>query len=120
MASPINLNPDIGIQSILVPDERTHMPSSQPLPATAIRETGLNELYSVSNTDKILEQALCPKVGDGTILKPAVFNDCLKNAFAILQDNPQPAVQSFVRNELGPLLENESLLRAYSGLLIGG
>ena len=31
-----------------------------------------------------------------------------------------PAVRAFVRDELAPLLENTELLRAYTGLMVGG
>ncbi|MBQ7739041.1 MAG: type III secretion protein [Desulfovibrionaceae bacterium] len=121
MPSPLtNLNPNIGIQSVLTPQDEAHIPESKSLPTTTLSETGLNELFALTTTDKMLEQTLCPKVGDGTILKPTVFSDCLKDALDVLKDSPLPAVKTFVRDELTPLLENENLLKAYSGLLIGG
>ena len=96
------------------------MPEARPLPSTALREAGLEELFGAANTDKVLEQALCPPVGDGTILQPAVFSSCLASCLEVLKDNRQAEVRSFVSAELAPLLENDALLQAYSGLLVGG
>lgn len=114
------LNPNVGINQVMPPVGESHIPQAKQLPSTTITERGLDELYNFSTTEKFLEQTLCPKVGDGTILQPNVFSDCLKNALKSLQNNPQSQVQTFVREELTPLLENEMLLQAYSGLLIGG
>ena len=96
------------------------MPEARPLPSTALREAGLEELFGAATTEKFLEQVLCPSVGDGTVLQPAEFSACLRESLGALKDNRQPEVRSFVSGELAPLIENESLLQAYAGLLIGG
>ncbi|MBQ7457147.1 MAG: type III secretion protein [Desulfovibrio sp.] len=125
MASTINtdihlLDPNLGISSVQDAQEMPHMPEAQLLPSTNLREAGLEELYSAKTTDKMLEQALCPSVGDGTILQPAVFSTALRESLDVLKNVNHTDVKSFVSGELSPLIENESLLQAYSGLLIGG
>lgn len=44
----------------------------------------------------------------------------LQGALTALRDSDKPAVRAFVRDELAPLLENTELLRAYTGLMVGG
>lgn len=114
------LDANLGIQNVLDPQDYPHMPEARPLPSTALREAGLETLYGAQTTDRLLEQALCPQVGDGSILQPAEFNSCLSDALEALKNNRQSEVRSFVSGELAPLLENAALLQAYSGLLVGG
>ncbi|MCR4666081.1 MAG: type III secretion protein [Desulfovibrio sp.] len=114
------LDGNLGIQSVLNAQDMPRMPEARPLPSTALREAGLEELFGTLTTEKFLEQTLCPSVGDGTVLQPAEFSACLKESLAALKDSRQPEVRSFVSAELAPLIENEALLQAYAGLLIGG
>ncbi|MBQ7617962.1 MAG: type III secretion protein [Desulfovibrio sp.] len=114
------LDSGYGIQGVLEMRDLPNIPEARPLPTTALREAGLEELFGAANTDKYLEQVLCPSVGDGTILQPAEFSNCLRGSLEALKDNDQSAVRSFVSAELAPLLENEGLLQAYAGLLVGG
>lgn len=121
MANSIRLlDSNLGIQGVLDAQDMPRMPEARPLPSTALREAGLEELFGAATTDKLLEQALCPSVGDGSILQPAEFSAALRESLAALKDNRRPEVRSFVSAELAPLLENEALLQAYSGLLMGG
>lgn len=121
MSDPIRLlDGSLGIQGVLDAGDAPKMPEARPLPSTALREAGLEELFGAATTDRFLEQSLCPSVGDGSILQPAAFSDALRESLEALKDNRQPEVRSFVSAELAPLLENEALLQAYSGLLLGG
>ncbi|MBO4300231.1 MAG: type III secretion protein [Desulfovibrio sp.] len=121
MPDPLRLlDGHLGIQGVLDSQDLPRMPEAHPLPSTALREAGLEELFGATNTDKFLEQALCPSVGDGSILQPAEFSAALKESLSALKDNRKPEIRSFVSAELAPLLENEALLQAYSGLLVGG
>ncbi|NCD25267.1 MAG: type III secretion protein, partial [Deltaproteobacteria bacterium] len=96
------------------------LPTARPLASSVLREAGLEELYSVSNAARLVEQTLCPEVGDGELLRPEVFAASLRDCFMILQGSDDPAVQEFLRNDLRLLLENRDLLQAYTGLMIGG
>ena len=121
MPDPLRLlDGNLGIQGVLDAQDMPRMPEARPLPSTALREAGLEELFGATTTNKFLEHALCPSVGDGTVLQPAEFSACLKASLEALKDNRQPEVRSFDSGELAPLLENETLLQAYSGLLVGG
>ena len=120
------LDPNQGIQNILAPSLAGvdgHMPGARPLAANVLREAGLEDLYggvSASLAGKLLEEALCPEVGDGDVLRPDVFHAQLTGSLEALQGSRDPAVRAFVRDELRPLLENAELLKAYVGLMIGG
>lgn len=116
------LDSSLGIQSVM--DSPTAhpsgMPTARPLAANVLREAGLEELYSPSNAHHLVEQALCPDAGDGELLRPDVFSANLAGCMDALRDAEDPAVRAFVRDELGPLLQNKELLNAYMGLMIGG
>ena len=88
--------------------------------SSAMREAGLDELYNSRKAAQQLEAALCPPVGDGSLLQPELFHMELQGALTALRDSDKPAVRAFVRDELAPLLENTELLRAYTGLMVGG
>jgi len=114
------LNANLGISGVLDTQEAFHMPEARLLPTTTTHKTGLSELFETNTTNTFLEKALCPSIGDGTILQPDVFHESLKGCLETLKDVQNPDVRSFVSAELAPLLENETLLQAYSGLLVGG
>lgn len=120
-ASSINLlDPGLGIQNIMDPGTAGHLPDARPLASSAMREAGLDELYNSRKAAQQLEAALCPPVGDGSLLQPELFHMELRGALTALRDSDKPAVRAFVRDELAPLLENTELLRAYTGLMVGG
>lgn len=120
------LDPNLGIQNILDPSlagTDGHMPGARPMAANVLREAGLEDLYggaSASSVGKLLEAALCPEVGDGDALRPDVFSAHLTGSLEALEGSRDPAVKAFVRGELRPLLDNAELLKAYTGLMIGG
>jgi type III secretion protein X len=124
MVSSINnlLDPSLGIQDILDPGLATdgQLPRARPLAASVLREAGLEELYSPQNAARLVEQALCPDVGDGELLRPEVFAANLRESFEALKDSQNPEVQDFLNTDLHLLLENRDLLQAYTGLMIGG
>ncbi|MBQ9536456.1 MAG: type III secretion protein [Desulfovibrionaceae bacterium] len=121
MADPIRLlDANLGISGILDAQENAHIPQARPLPSTALREAGLEELFGAKTSDKYLEEALCPDVGDGTILEPATFSAAIKSSLETLKDQTHADIRSFISGELAPLTENDTLLQAYSGLLVGG
>ena len=111
----------VGIQNVMdSPATAQGIPTARPLAANVLREAGLEELYFPSNARHLLEQALCPDAGDGDLLRPEIFSANLAACRDALKDSADPAVRALVEDELGPLLENQSLLKAYMGLLIGG
>jgi type III secretion protein X len=117
------LDPSLGIQDILdMPglEGNEQLPQPRPLAAGVLRETGLEELYAPLTTSRLVEQALCPDVGDGDLLRPEVFGMHLRECFTILQEHPAPEVRAFVEQDLRLLLENKELLQAYMGLMIAG
>lgn len=114
------LDGHLGIQGVLDARDMPRMPEARPLPSTALREAGLEELFGTPTTNKFLEQALCPSVGDGSILQPAEFSAALKDALESLKNSTRPEVRSLLSGEIAPLLENETLMQVYTGLLVGG
>ena len=114
------LDPNLGIQNVMDSGSGARMPDARPLASTVLREAGLDELYQQGAAEKQLDAALCPPVGDGSILQPEIFQAALRGGLEALKDSRDPAVRAFVRDELAPLLENTELLKAYTGLMVGG
>lgn len=111
----------IGIQSVLTSEpDSANIPSAKPLAATVMAEAGLEELYLPNTAGRMVEAALRPEVGDGRILRPDVFTANLQSGLSALQDSRNPDVRAFVRKDLTPMLEDNALLQAYVGLMVGG
>ena len=111
----------LGIQSVMdAPVSQGNMPKARPLASNTLREAGLEELYNPANAQSLVQQALCPQVGDGELLRPDIFSSNLQRCLDDLTTARDPAVRDFIRNDLAPLLENTDLLRAYTGLMVGG
>lgn len=121
MPSKINiLDPSLGIQSVIAMPSRGKLPKARDLGTNALHEAGLEELYAPGNARQLIEQLLCPDVGDGSVLSPEAFGSSLEESLSVLSQSGEPAVQEFVQKELLPLLQNGQLLQAYRGLMIGG
>lgn len=116
------LDPRLGIQDVMdMPSLGSKtLPEARPLAASVLREAGLEELYAALNASRLVEQALCPDVGDGELLRPEVFAANLRHCFMALRDTDDPDILEFLRQDLQLLLENRDLLQAYTGLMIGG
>lgn len=111
----------MGIQHIMPQaNPEQSMPTARPLAASMLREAGLEELYSANTAEKLLEQSLCPEVGDGELLRPDIFSTTLHSTMENLRGHSDPAVQALLKEVLTPLKENNELLRAYTGLMVGG
>ena len=114
------LDPNLGIQNVMTAGNGEHMPDARPLASSVLREAGLDELYRAGAAKKQIDAALCPPVGDGSVLQPENFQMELKGSLEALKQCRDPRVRAFVRDELGPLLENTELFKAYTGLMVGG
>lgn len=114
------LDPSLGIQNVMNMPEAGQLPQARQLAANVLNSAGLEDLYGAVNARRLVEQALCPDVGDGEMLRPAKFAGLLEGCVKDLAGNTDPAVQELVAKELKPLLENRELLGAYMGLMIGG
>ena len=111
----------MGIQSILLNEQDdTSMPTAKQLAANVMADVGLEELYLPNNAARMIEAALCPEVGDGRILRPDVFTANLQSSLTTLQESRNAEVRAFVRNDLMPMLDDNVLLQAYAGLMVGG
>lgn len=115
------LDLNLGIQNVMdSPGRASSLPRARQLAATALSEAGLDEMYAPSNAGRIMEDALRPEVGDGTLLEPGVFSANLARCADKLRKRGDAAAEELVREELLPLLENKKMLSAYIGLMIGG
>lgn len=111
----------VGIQSVLLNETgAAGMPAAEPMAATVMAEAGLDEVYLPSNAARMVEAALCPDVGDGRIVRPDIFTANLQGCLTALQDSRNADVRAFVRKDLAPMLEDNTLLQAYVGLMVGG
>ena len=122
MPAPINnlLDTSLGIQNVMDMPDIANLPRARELASNALSEPGLEELYAPGNARQLVEQALCPDVGDGSMLNPETFSGTLASCLHELEGSADPAVQEMLSQELKPLLQNGQLLQAYLGLMIGG
>ncbi len=114
------LSPSFGIQDIMQMPDFGPLPKARELAVNALNEAGIEELYAPGNARQLIEYALCPDVGDGTLLNPQRFQNVIDSIIAETNEGDDPALVSMVRNELIPLRQNKELLQAYLGLMIGG
>lgn len=114
------LRANLGIQDIMDSSLEQRMPAARPLASSVLTEAGLDEVYNTSRAERAIEAALCPPVGDGTLLQPEVFRRHLGDCLERMRNSKNPAVRAFVREDLRPLMENNALLNAYVGLMLGG
>ena len=121
MPSSINLlDSSVGIQHVMDMPEPANLSRARELASNALNEPGLEELYAPGNAWQLVEHALCPDVGDGSMLNPETFSRTLEECLHELKDSSDPAVQDMLSQELVPLMQNGQLLQAYLGLMIGG
>ena len=121
MPATINLlDPSLGIQNVLdMPDIGSNLPKARDLGANALKEPGLEELYAPNNARQQVEDVLCPRVSDGSVLSPESVTSAIDEIIEALHDHPDADVQVMVR-DLRQLQNNHQLLQAYLGLMIGG
>ena len=132
MPLPVNLlDSSLGIQNVMDMPDLDNLPRARELASNALSEPGLEELYAPNNVWQLMERALCPDVGDGSMLNPEAFSESLQSCVNDLKGSSDPgassrrsplgpAVRDMVSQEREPLLQNGRLLQAYLGLMIGG
>ena len=122
MSNTINrlFDQNFGIQDILQFNTDNHMPTARPLASTVMNEAGLDSLYSPVTASRLLEAMMRPSVGDGDLTRPEIFEKNIQGTLQNLEGIDNPAVKNFLNEILTPLVNNTSLLQAYSGLMIQG
>jgi hypothetical protein len=113
------MNPHVGVQGVLDSEPlEFHLPSARPLATGVSAETRLADLYRLSDFQSRILAGLQPFVGDEALLRPDVLGKNLRESFKRLRESKNPHVRRFLRNDLGPLMENDELLRDYVNLLM--
>ena len=121
MGNGINLfDASLGIQNVLNMHSNENLPEARQIASSVIREAGIEDIYNATNMTTLMENLLCPSVGDGEILRADNFSRTLEACADSLKNSNDPQVQTFLQEVLFPLLENEELLHTYCGLMIGG
>ncbi len=117
----INLfDPDLGIQSVLENQDNYKLPGAKQFATPSTYDTSLEAVYNLSNTKSMLEDAVCPDMGNGEIVRSDVFSNSLERCALAHKNSKDQDVQDFLKKDLYPLLENEGLLRTYYNLMLGG
>ncbi|MDR2164532.1 MAG: hypothetical protein LBO79_02655, partial [Zoogloeaceae bacterium] len=111
------MNPNLGVQDVLDSPAAAHLPRARALATGAASEIGLADLYRANNLQSRLLAGLQPPVGDESLLRPDMLRKNLAGSLARLRNSRDPHVRRFVRDDLGPLMENEQLLREYVTML---
>ena len=76
MPLPVNLlDSSLGIQNVMDMPDLDNLPRARELASNALSEPGLEELYAPNNVWQLMERALCPDVGDGSMLNPEAFSE---------------------------------------------
>lgn len=114
------LNSNAGIQDILDMQGNDALPEARQIAASVLRDASFEDVYTAKNYTALVENLLCPEVGDGEILRPDIFAYTLETCAETLKSSTDKDVQAFLQNDLYPLMENKDLLRVYTGLMIGG
>lgn len=114
-------DPSIGVQAVLEPRaDDARLPEARPLFTTATPESGLADFFKMPTFAGGLIDSLRPVIADESLLRPDVILKNLKELRERLKDNKSPDVRRFVRDDLGPLLDDTQLLQTYAGLLLEG
>ncbi|MDR1086477.1 MAG: type III secretion protein [Deltaproteobacteria bacterium] len=114
-------DPSLGVQTVLEPrPDDARLPEARALSTGAADETGLAELFGAPSLSSALREALSPRIGDDSLLRPDVILTNLREAGEFLREVKTPEVRRFVRQDLDPLLEDTQLLATYAGLLLEG
>ena len=114
------LSPSFGIQDVLEMPDFGQLPKARELAANALNSAGIEELYPLGNARQLIEQALCPDVGDGSLLNSQRFQETIDSVITGTDEGDDPSLVAMVKKELIPLRQNKELLQAYLGLMIGG
>ncbi|MDR0379733.1 MAG: type III secretion protein [Candidatus Accumulibacter sp.] len=113
------MNPNVGVQGVLDSEPfGLHLPSARPLATGISSETRLADLYRLADFQSRILAGLQPFVGDEAQLRPDVLGKNLRESLKRLRENKNPHVRRFLRDDLGPLMENEQLLRDYVNMLV--
>lgn len=121
MGNSINLfNTNLGIQSVLEMHSNDSLPEARQIASSVLRESGMNNVYNATNMQALMQNLLSPSIGDGEILRADRFSRTMEACADSLKNSDDPQVQTFLKEVLFPLLENEELLKTYCGLMIGG
>mgnify|MGYP003373551176 CR=1 FL=1 len=102
------LNANAGVTGIL--------PSNTDVPHLPESHT-----YVASDVENLLlDKSLTPHIERVENLDPNVLNTCLNNIFEKCSSIRDIDIRHFIREDLQPLLENKSLLKAYMDMMIEG
>lgn len=114
------LNSTVGIQELLRMPPEAGLPQAKELAAGMLQQTGLESLFATHGARTATEALICPSVGDGTLVSPEVFSGLLESLVKKLRKSPNDKVRTMAEKELMPLMQNNMLLSAYRGLMLGG
>ncbi len=109
-----------GISGFLQPMPTSNFPTAKQLASTATNEIAVVEHFNIQGMSSLFEKNLVPDVGDGTALRPDVFNRNLNNFVQKFNDSKDPQIKDFVDNVLKNVAQNKDLLHAYTNLMVGG
>ncbi len=117
------LSSGLGVQGTL-PDagvRQEHLPEAARFVAGSVEQkAGLDSLYGANQQQRMLQQALSPRIDNPQQLAPAVLSRNLATMTRKLSRIKDRDIRSFVRKDLEPLEQNRELLNAYLGMMVTG
>jgi hypothetical protein len=115
------LDPNLGLSGFIdQAGETGKLPQPRPLSTGAAPETGLADMFKPANFQSLVLAGLAPRVGDESLLRPDILRRNLAAGLERLKKSKRPEVRRFVRDDLGPLLEDQELLQSYVSLMMSG
>ena len=113
------LNANTGVTGILPSNtDAPHLPESYTYVASDVENLSLDKLFDCQNQQKLLDKSLTPHIERVENLDPNMLNTCLNNIFEKCSSIRDVDIRHFIREDLQPLLENKSLLKAYMDMMI--
>ncbi len=114
------LSTTYGIEGFIQPQPVSNFPQAKQLASTATNEIAIVEHFNIHDMTAICEKFLTPDMGDGTALRPDVFNRNMTSFFQKFASSQDEDVQAMLKEVVRPVMQNKELLYAFQNLMIGG
>ncbi len=108
------------IEGFLQPQPTSNFPQAKQLASTATNEIAVVEHFNLHDMTAICEKFLTPEMGDGTALRPDVFNRNILSVLNKFADSKDEQVQTMLNDVIKPMHQNKALLYAFQNLMVGG
>lgn len=122
--SAVNTDFSSGFSDVLPPSLQHIMPEAEDLirPQAAHEKTGHSEALSkqICSLSSLAAEHFAPTVSNPDLLRSDVLHNALSECATELSDISDEEVQSFLKEDLQPLLQNIELLNFFRNMMVTG